>query len=100
MFVLGNLVYALATLLGTLINVWTLVIFVSAIVSWIPNLDPYHPLVVAVRRISDVLCDPIRRIVPMESLGIDLSPILAILLLQFTNQFVVASLYGLAGRLG
>ena len=100
MFVLGNLVYALATLLGTLINVWTLVIFVSAIVSWIPNLDPYHPLIVAIRRIADVLCDPIRRLVPMDSLGIDLSPILAILLLQFTNQFVVASLYGLAGRLG
>ena len=100
MFVLGNLVYALATLLGTLINVWTLVILVSAVVSWIPNLDPYHPLIVAIRRIADVLCDPIRRLVPMDSLGIDLSPILAILLLQFTNQFVVASLYGLAGRLG
>ena len=42
----------------------------------------------------------IRRIVPMDSLGIDLSPLLAILLLQFTNQFVVASLLGLAARLG
>ena len=100
MFVLGNLLHALASLLGVLINLWSLVIFVSAIVTWIPNLDPYHPIVVAVRRISDLLCDPIRRLVPMDSLGIDLSPILAILLLQFTNQFVVASLYGLAGRLG
>jgi uncharacterized protein YggT (Ycf19 family) len=38
--------------------------------------------------------------VPMGSLGIDLSPLLAILLLQFSNQFVVASLHGLAARLG
>jgi len=100
LFVLGNLLGALATLLGMLINLWSLVIFVSAILSWVPNLDPYHPVVIAVRRIADLLCDPIRRVVPMESLGIDLSPLLAILLLQFTNQFVVASLHGMAARLG
>ncbi len=100
MFVVGNLLNALATLLGMLINLWSLAIIASAILSWIPNLDPYHPAVVVVRRIADVLCDPIRRLVPMGSLGIDLSPLLAILLLQFTNQFVVASMYGLAARLG
>jgi YggT family protein len=99
-FVLGNLLGALATLLGMLINLWSLVIFVSALLSWVPNLDPYNPVVVAVRRLADLLCDPIRRLVPMGSLGIDLSPLLAILLLQFTNQFVVASLHGMAARLG
>jgi YggT family protein len=100
LFVLGNLLNAVATLLGMIINLWSFVIFASAILSWIPNLDSYHPVVVAVRRIADLLCDPIRRLVPMDSLGIDLSPLLAILLLQFTNQFVVASLLGLAARLG
>ena len=34
------------------------------------------------------------------SLGIDLSPLLAILLLQFTNQFLVQSLHELAQRMG
>ena len=97
---LGNLLNALATLLGMLINLWSLTIFASAILSWVPNLDPYHPAVVVVRRIADLLCNPIRRLVPMESLGIDLSPLLAILLLQFSNQFVVASLHGMAARLG
>jgi len=98
--VLGTFFTALSNLLGILINLWSLVIFVSAILSWIPNLDPYHPVVVAVRRLADLLCDPIRRLVPMQSLGIDLSPLLAILLLQFTNQFVVVSLYKLGLRLG
>lgn len=100
MEVLGTFFTALSNLLGILINLWSLVIFVSAILSWIPNLDPYHPVVVAVRRLADLLCDPIRRLVPMQSLGIDLSPLLAILLLQFTNQFVVVSLYKLGLRLG
>jgi len=98
--VLGNLLNASATLLGMILNLWSFAIFASAILSWIPNLDAYHPVVVAIRRIADLLCDPVRRIVPMDSLGIDLSPLLAILLLQFTNQFVVASLVGLAARLG
>jgi len=98
--VLGNLLSAIATLLAMLLNLWSFAIFASAILSWVPNLDPYHPVVGAIRRIADLLCDPIRRLVPMDSLGIDLSPILAILLLQFTNQFVVASIAGLAVRLG
>ena len=100
MEVLGTFLTALANLLGMVINLWSFVIFAGAILSWIPNLDPYHPLVVAVRRLSDLLCDPIRRLVPMDSLGIDLSPLLAILLLQFTNQFVVVSLHKLGMRLG
>ena len=96
---LGNLLNAVATLLGMIINLWSFAIFVSAILSWVPNLDPYHPVVLAIRRIADLLCDPIRRLVPMDSLGIDLSPLLAILLLQFTDLVLVRSLGELAARL-
>jgi YggT family protein len=99
MFVMGNLLTALAGLLGGIINLWSFVIIVSAILSWLP-IDPYHPAAMVVRRISDLLCDPIRKIVPMHSLGIDLSPLFAILLLQFTNQFVVSSLRELGARMG
>lgn len=99
MFVLGNLLTALATLLGGVINLWSFVIIVAAVVSWLP-IDPYHPAATVVRRISDILCDPIRKIVPAHSLGVDLSPLFAILLLQFTNQFVVSSLRELGARMG
>jgi YggT family protein len=99
MFVLGNFLSALATLLGMIINLWCLVILVSAVLSWV-RIDPYSPIVNAVQKIADVLCDPIRRLVPMQNLGIDLSPLLAILLLQFTNEFVVRSLGQLGQRLG
>jgi len=99
MFVMGNLLTALASLFAGVINLWSFVIIVSAILSWLP-IDPYHPAAVVVRRIADILCDPIRKIVPMHSLGIDLSPLFALLLLQFTNQFVVASLRSLGERMG
>ncbi len=99
MFVLGNFLSALATLLGMIINLWSLVILVSAILSWV-RIDPYSPLVNAVQKIANLLCDPMRRLVPMQNLGIDLSPLLAILLLQFTNEFVVRSLGQWGQRLG
>jgi YggT family protein len=99
MFVLGNLLSATAAVLGIVLNLWSFVVVVAAILSWLP-IDPYHPAASVIRRLSDVICDPIRRLVPMHSLGIDLSPLFAILLLQFTNQFVVESLRQLGARLG
>ena len=99
MFVMGNLLTALASLFAGVINLWSFVIIVAAVLSWLP-VDPYHPAAVVVRRIADLLCDPIRKIVPIHSLGIDLSPLFALLLLQFTNQFVVASLRNLGERMG
>ncbi|MGH7724364.1 MAG: YggT family protein [Candidatus Eiseniibacteriota bacterium] len=100
MFVVGNLLGALASFLGVILNLWSFVILVNAILSWLPGIDPYHPAVGIVRRLADLVCDPIRRLVPTGSLGIDLSPLIAILLLQFTNQFLVQSLHELAQRMG
>ena len=99
MFVLGNLLSAAAVVLGFLLNLWSYVVGIAAILSWLP-IDPYHPAASVIRRLSDIICDPIRKVVPMHSLGVDLSPLFAILLLQFTNQFVVESLHQLGARLG
>jgi len=99
MFVLGNLLSAAAAVLGILLNLWSFIVVVAAVLSWLP-IDPYHPAASVIRRLSDLICDPIRKIVPMHSLGVDLSPLFAILLLQFTNQFVVESLRQLGSRLG
>lgn len=99
MFVLGNFLTAVANVLGGVINLWSFVIIVSAVLSWLP-IDPYHPAATVVRRISDILCDPIRRIAALQSLGVDLSPLFALLLLQFTNQFLVSSLRELGARMG
>ena len=98
MFVLGNLLSALAFVLEQVIFVYTLIIIVHALLSWVRP-DPFNPIVRALATLSDFLLDPIRRLVPMHSLGIDLSPLLAILLLQFTSLFLVRSLRDLANRM-
>lgn len=98
MFVLGNLLMALANILTFLIHVYMWILVAHVVLSWIPH-DPMHPIPKALARIAGFLLDPIRRLVPMQGLGIDLSPLLAILLLWFTNMFVVGSLRDLAIRM-
>jgi YggT family protein len=98
LFVLGNLLAGVATILDLAISLYTWIIIINVILSWI-RLDPFHPLVRGLARVSDLICDPIRRIVPMGGTGFDFSPLIAILLLMFTRIFLVGTLRDLAVRM-
>jgi YggT family protein len=97
-FVIGNFLQAVAWILDKVIFLYTIVILIHALLTWVRP-DPFNPIVRTLATLSNLILDPIRRLVPMHALGIDLSPLLAILLLQFTNQFVVRSLMELAARM-
>lgn len=56
----------------------------QAVLSWI---NPYSPLSAPANQLTRPLLDPIRRIIPTIS-GIDLSPLVAILLLQAVLMFL------------
>jgi uncharacterized protein YggT (Ycf19 family) len=51
-------------------------------------------------RSSDLVCDPSRRLFPTTFGGIDFAPFIAMLAIYFIQQFVVASLRGMALRMG
>ena len=95
MFVLGNFLSAVAWVLDNVITLYTLIIVIHALLSWVRP-DPSNPIV---RALSDFLLDPIRRLIPMHSLGVDLSPVIAILFLFFTKLFIVQTLRELAARM-
>jgi YggT family protein len=97
-FVLGNFLSAIAWVLDNVITIYTFVIVVHALLSWVRP-DPFNPIVRALATVSDFLLDPIRRLIPMHSLGVDLSPLIAILFLFFTRVFVVRTLQDLAARM-
>lgn len=59
-------------------------LILQAVLSWI---NPYSPLAAPAYQLTRPLLDPIRRIVPSIS-GIDLSPLVAILLLQVALMFL------------
>jgi YggT family protein len=69
----------------------TIAVFARAILSWF-NMDPRSPLLQVLDMVTDPIIDPIRRIMPRLGM-IDLSPLVAILLLQFVSN-------GLQGFLG
>lgn len=59
-------------------------LILQAVLSWV---NPYSPLSAPAYQLTRPLLDPIRRIVPLIS-GIDLSPLVAILLLQALLMFL------------
>ena len=99
MFVLGNLIGALATVLDVVLNTLGIILVVNALLSWVRP-DPSNPIVRFLDQISDAVCDPLRRLLPTVIGGLDLAPLVAILIIMFLRQFVVGSLHEMAFRVG
>jgi len=99
MFVLGNLFQALATVLDIVLNGLLIVIFINALLSWVRP-DPNHPIVMFLERVSDLVCDPIRRVIPTQVSGIDFAPFIAMLVIWFVKMFLVSTLNDVAVRMG
>lgn len=99
MFILANLVSALAVILNMLINVMIVLIFVRALISWV-NADPYNPIVQFLHKTTEPVLEPIRRILPFNlKMGIDISPIAAFIILLFMRLFIINTLFDLSIRM-
>jgi YggT family protein len=97
-FLIANFLEAFASILDIILNLYMWVIIVRALISWV-NPDPYNPIVQMLYRITDPVLSRIRRLIPAYSVGIDISPIIAILAIMFLRSFLVQSLFELARRM-
>ena len=97
MFVAGNVLQGLAKVLEMMLTLYMWIIIARALISWV-NPDPWNPIVQFLERATEPVLSPIRRRLGWQ-MGIDLSPILAILLIVFLQYAVVASLYEVAAQL-
>ncbi|MFP4071262.1 MAG: YggT family protein [Desulfovibrionales bacterium] len=99
MFVLSNFLQAVAYILNTVLTIYFWVVIASAVLSWV-NPDPYNPIVRFLRGVTEPVFYRVRRWLPFTSVsGIDFSPIIVILAIQFLKVFVVGSLYQFAHRM-
>jgi len=98
-FILSNLITALAQVLSIVLNIYMWLIVIRAIASWF-SMDPYNPLYQFLIRITEPVLGYIRRILPMRTGMVDFSPIVAILAIVFLQGFLVKSLFVLAARIG
>lgn len=92
MFILGNIILGIAEVLDWVLVAYMWVIIIRALISWV-NPDPYNPIVQILNRLTEPALQPIRRFVPPYRLGIDLSPMIAVLIIIFLRIALVRTLW-------
>lgn len=97
MFVLSNLLQAVAQILDIALSIYIWVIIIRALISWV-NPDPYNPIVRFLYQVTEPVLYRVRKIIPPLG-GIDISPIIVIFAIIFLKRFLVATLFEIAFKL-
>ena len=91
MFVYTNLVLWISQVLQGILYLYFWIVIAAAILSWIePN--PYNPIVRTLHALTDPVFDFFREHLPVVFGGIDFSPLLVILGIQFLQQYLIPTL--------
>ena len=99
MFIFGNFLRAVALILDQLLQIYSFVVLVSVLISWV-HPDPSNPIVRFLRSATEPVFDWVRRRLPFTMVGMmDLSPIAVFLSIWFMRLFLVNSLIDIASRL-
>ncbi len=98
MFVLANFFEALGGVFSYAVDILWWLVIIRALLSWVSP-DPSNPIVQFIERMTEPLLAPFRNLVPSYRIGIDVSPLFALLLLYFLKIFVVKTLIGISLRL-
>ena len=78
-------------LIITLIDLYSIVVLVDAIMSWFP-VDRRNPIAVGLRRLTEPVLAPIRRALPPMA-GLDLSPMVLLIALQLLKRVLYAAVF-------
>ena len=97
MFVFSNILYAIAQVLLTLLEIYFWVIIAAAVVSWVRP-DPYNPIVRTLHALTEPVLYRVRKWLPFTFIsGIDFSPVVVIIAIQLIKNIVIRSLLQIAG---
>jgi uncharacterized protein YggT (Ycf19 family) len=92
--IFGNLLITISRILLIfipIIGVLKWIIIIHVILSWV-NADPYNFLVQIVNRIAEPFLAPFRNIIPSHRVGLDFSPLFAILAF-YVIQLVIINFF-------
>jgi YggT family protein len=77
---------------GWLLDLYSYVIIAAALISWVSP-DPRNPIVMFLRQITEPVLAPFRRLLPpWKTGGLDLSPVIVLLVIQFVERVILPSL--------
>ncbi|MCC5634291.1 YggT family protein [Nostoc sp. CHAB 5844] len=88
--------FLLVSTLNTFIQIYTALLFIRVLLTWFPTINWYNQPFSALSQITDPYLNIFRSIIPPLG-GIDISPMLAILLLQVVGQLIGGLVGGLQG---
>jgi YggT family protein len=81
-----------------ILQLYSYVIIAAALITWVSP-DPRNPIVVFLRRATEPVLEPVRRLLPpWRTAGLDLSPVIVLLAIQFValpllSRLVLWSMY-------
>ena len=81
----------IADIVEITVLVLTVAIIARALLSWFPNINPANPAVEFLMTITEPILAPIRSVMPRMGF-IDLTPLIAIILLQVVGGILVRGL--------
>lgn len=90
--ILINAVYQVVDLAFT---IYTFIVVARVLISWV-NPDPYNPIVRFLHNATDPLLYRMRKVIPLQFGGIDLSPIVLLFALSILKQVVLQLIVTLA----
>jgi YggT family protein len=97
--ILGNFLNAFAQLFHTVIQIYILIIIVRSILSWMGNIPP-NTFVMILRRLTDPVFRLVHRTLPFTIIGgIDISPIIIVIVLYFIDSFLTGVMLDFAATL-
>ena len=92
---------ALATLIDTVVSIYIYILIATAVLSWLISFNvinvksrPVYVVMAFLYRITEPVLRPLRRIIPSIG-GIDVTPVIVILILHFVRQVVVDNIRGI-----
>ena len=85
--------YNLVLFIGWLLDLYSYIIIAAALITWVSP-DPRNPIVQFLHKVTEPVLRPVRNLLPpWKTGGLDLSPLIVIIAIQFVERVILPSLY-------
>lgn len=85
---MDGIINGLGGIVHSLLTVYIWIVIIGALLTWVRP-DPYNPIVQIIYRLSEPAYRLVRRMMPTVFNGLDLAPLIIIILLQVADVILV-----------
>ena len=92
MILFANFLSASANIIHVVLMIYVWIVIIRAVLSWV-NIPALHQVAIILYYLTEPVMRPFRRIIPPNKMGgLDVTPIIVILLILFVDSFLVKSI--------